>query len=302
MCISTTSCSESNDSMMPQLPCTQHSTFMRRPLSLFCYYLVPIALFLLGCEQQPVQSLPQRTWTLTWSDEFDGAVGSSPDTSKWKFDIGTGVNGWGNSELEYYTNRPSNVQLSGDGHLVITARRESYAGSGFTSARLKTQGLFSQKYGRFEAKIKTPSGPGVWPAFWLLGDNITEVSWPQCGEIDIMEQRGQQPAITHGSVHGPGYSGANAKTKPYALMEGRFDTDFHIYAIEWGPDYIDFFVDDYLYQRIQPGDLSGEWVYNQPFFIILNVAVGGNYVGYPTTATPFPQSMIVDFVRVYKQS
>jgi beta-glucanase (GH16 family) len=275
---------------------------MRRPLSLFCYYLVPIALFLLGCEQQPVQSLPQRTWTLTWSDEFDGAVGSSPDTSKWKFDIGTGVNGWGNSELEYYTNRPSNVQLSGDGHLVITARRESYAGSGFTSARLKTQGLFSQKYGRFEAKIKTPSGPGVWPAFWLLGDNITEVSWPQCGEIDIMEQRGQQPAITHGSVHGPGYSGANAKTKPYALMEGRFDTDFHIYAIEWGPDYIDFFVDDYLYQRIQPGDLSGEWVYNQPFFIILNVAVGGNYVGYPTTATPFPQSMIVDFVRVYKQS
>jgi beta-glucanase (GH16 family) len=194
------------------------------------------------------------------------------------------------------------VQLSGDGHLVITARRESYAGSGFTSARLKTQGLFSQKYGRFEAKIKTPSGPGVWPAFWLLGDNITEVSWPQCGEIDIMEQRGQQPAITHGSVHGPGYSGANAKTKPYALMEGRFDTDFHIYAIEWGPDYIDFFVDDYLYQRIQPGDLSGEWVYNQPFFIILNVAVGGNYVGYPTTATPFPQSMIVDFVRVYKQS
>jgi beta-glucanase (GH16 family) len=288
--------------MMHQLPCTQHSTFMRRPLSLFCYYLVPIALFLLGCEQQPVQSLPQRTWTLTWSDEFDGAVGSSPDTSKWKFDIGTGVNGWGNSELEYYTNRPSNVQLSGDGHLVITARRESYAGSGFTSARLKTQGLFSQKYGRFEAKIKTPSGPGVWPAFWLLGDNITEVSWPQCGEIDIMEQRGQQPAITHGSVHGPGYSGANAKTKPYALMEGRFDTDFHIYAIEWGPDYIDFFVDDYLYQRIQPGDLSGEWVYNQPFFIILNVAVGGNYVGYPTTATPFPQSMIVDFVRVYKQS
>jgi len=275
---------------------------MRRPLSLFCYYLVPIALFLLGCEQQPIQSLPQRTWTLTWSDEFDGAVGSSPDTSKWKFDIGTGVNGWGNSELEYYTNRPSNVQLSGDGHLVITARRESYAGSGFTSARLKTQGLFSQMYGRFEAKIKTPTGPGIWPAFWLLGDNINDVSWPQCGEIDIMEQRGQQPAITHGSVHGPGYSGANAKTKSYGLTEGRFDSDFHIYAIEWGPGYIDFFVDDYLYQRIEPRDLSGDWVFDQPFFIILNVAVGGNYVGYPTTATPFPQSMIVDFVRVYKQS
>ena len=287
---------------MPQAPCTQYVTFMRRPLSLFCLCLVPLAAFLLGCEQQPVQSLPQRTWTLSWSDEFDGAAGISPDTSKWKFDIGTGVNGWGNSELEYYTNRPSNAQLSGDGHLVITARRESYAGSGFTSARLKTQGLFSQKYGRFEARIKTPTGPGVWPAFWLLGDNINDVSWPQCGEIDIMEQRGQQPAVTAGSVHGPGYSGANAKTKSYALMEGRFDTDFHIYAIEWGPDYIDYFVDDYLYQRFLPNDLPGEWVFNQPFFIILNVAVGGNYVGYPTTGTPFPQSMIVDFVRVYTES
>lgn len=275
---------------------------MRRHLSLYFYYLVPIAIVLLGCEQQPVQSLPQRTWTLAWSDEFDGVAGSSPDTSKWKFDIGTGVNGWGNSELQYYTSRPSNVQLSGDGQLVLTARRESYSGSGYTSARLKTQGLFSQKYGRFEARIKTPSGPGVWPAFWLLGDNFNEVGWPQCGEIDIMEQRGQQPAITHGSVHGPGYSGGNALTKPYALMQGRFDTDFHVYAIEWGPSYIDFFVDNYLYQRITPSDLSGEWVFNQPFFIILNVAVGGNYVGYPTTATPLPQSMIVDFVRVYTQS
>lgn len=287
---------------MPHSSSTQHSTFMRRPLRTVCYSLVAMALFLLGCEQQPIQSLPQRTWSLSWSDEFDGGAGSSPDTSKWTFDIGTGVNGWGNSELEYYTNRPSNVQLSGDGHLVITARRESYAGSGFTSARLKTQGLFSQKYGRFEAKIKTPSGPGIWPAFWLLGDNIREVSWPQCGEIDIMEQRGQQPALTHGSVHGPGYSGANAITKPYALMQGRFDAEFHVYAIEWGADYIDFYVDNYLYQRIQPGDLSGNWVFNQPFFIILNVAVGGNYVGYPTTATPFPQSMIVDYVRVYTQS
>lgn len=275
---------------------------MQRSLTLIRSTLVLIAILVGGCEQQPVQTLPERTWTLTWSDEFEGALGNSPDTSKWTFDIGTGAGGWGNAELQYYTNRPSNVQLDGDGHLVITARREAYAGSGFTSARLKTQGLFSQRYGRFEARIKTPSGPGVWPAFWMLGDNFADVSWPQCGEIDIMEQRGQQPAITHGSVHGPGYSGANAKTKSYGLMEGRFDTDFHLYAIEWGSDYIDFFVDDYLYQRIQPSDLSGEWVFNQPFFIILNIAVGGNFVGYPTTATPFPQQMIVDFVRVYTQS
>lgn len=274
---------------------------MKRPLILALYSLLPIALLLYGCEQQPVQTLPERTWTLSWSDEFEGVQGSVPDASKWTFDLGTGNNGWGNSELENYTNRPSNVQLSGDGHLVITARRESFGGSGYTSARIKTQGLFSQTYGRFEARIKTPTGPGIWPAFWLLGDNITELGWPQCGEIDIMEQRGQQPAITHGSVHGPGYFGANAKTKSYGLMTGRFDTEFHIYAIEWGVDYIDFFIDDYLYQRIQPSDLSGEWVFNKPFFIILNVAVGGNYVGYPTTATPFPQSMIVDYVRVYTQ-
>ncbi|MFN5377708.1 MAG: family 16 glycosylhydrolase [Ignavibacteria bacterium] len=264
--------------------------------------LLPLVMLLSGCEQQPVQVLQQRAWTLTWSDEFDGASGSGPDKSKWTFDIGTGNNGWGNSELEYYTNRPTNVQLNGEGQLAITARRESFGGSGYTSARIKTQGLFSQTYGRFEARLKTPTGPGIWPAFWLLGDNITEVSWPQCGEIDIMEQRGQQPAVTHGSVHGPGYFGANAKTKPYGLMSGRFDTDFHVYAIEWGESYIDFFIDDYLFQRITPSDLTGEWVFNKPFFMILNVAVGGNYVGYPTKDTPFPQSMIIDYVRVYKQS
>jgi beta-glucanase (GH16 family) len=264
--------------------------------------MISLSMLLSGCEEQAVQTLPERAWTLTWSDDFEGIAGSSPDKLKWTYDIGTGNNGWGNSELEYYTNRTSNVQLNGEGQLVITARKESYSGSGYTSARIKTQGLFSQTFGRFEARIKTPTGPGIWPAFWLLGDNITEVSWPQCGEIDIMEQRGQQPAITHGSLHGPGYFGANAKTKSYGLMTGRFDTDFHIYAIEWGEDYIDFFIDDYLYQRIQPSDLTGEWVFNKPFFIILNVAVGGNYVGYPTTGTPFPQSMIIDYVKVYKKA
>jgi len=264
--------------------------------------MISLSMLLSGCEEQAVQTLPERSWTLTWSDDFEGIAGSSPDKLKWTYDIGTGNNGWGNSELEYYTNRTSNVQLNGEGQLVITARKESYSGSGYTSARIKTQGLFSQTFGRFEARIKTPTGPGIWPAFWLLGDNITEVSWPQCGEIDIMEQRGQQPAITHGSVHGPGYYGANAITKSYGLMTGRFDTDFHIYAIEWGEDYIDFFIDEYLYQRIQPSDLTGEWVFNKPFFIILNVAVGGNYVGYPTTGTPFPQSMIIDYVKVYKKA
>jgi len=270
--------------------------------TVFAIAMISLSMLLSGCEEQAVQTIPERSWTLTWSDDFEGAAASSPDKLKWTYDIGTGNNGWGNSELEYYTNRPSNVQLNGEGQLVITARKESFSGSGYTSARIKTQGLFSQTYGRFEARIKTPTGPGIWPAFWLLGDNIPEVSWPQCGEIDIMEQRGQEPSVTHGTVHGPGYFGGNAKTKAFGLLTGRFDMDFHVYAIEWGEDYIDFFIDDFLYQRIQPNDLTGEWVFNKPFFIILNVAVGGNYVGYPTTGTPFPQSMIIDYVRVYKKS
>jgi beta-glucanase (GH16 family) len=206
------------------------------------------------------------------------------------------------SELQYYTKRPSNVQLSGDGNLIITAIKESFSGASYTSARIKTKGLFSQTYGRFEARIKTPTGPGIWPAFWLLGDNIDQVNWPMCGEIDIMEQRGQQSAITHGSIHGPGNFGANAITKGYGLTSGRFDTDFHIYAVEWGEDYIDFYIDTYLYQRIKTENISGKWVFNTPFFMILNVAVGGNYVGYPTSGTPFPQSMYIDYVKVYKHS
>lgn len=254
-----------------------------------------------SCEREAVQTLPQREWELVWSDEFNGTAGNAPDAAKWAFDIGTGSNGWGNSELQYYTNRPANVQLDGSGKLVITARSESYAGSGFTSARIKTKGLFAQAYGRFEARIKTPTGPGIWPAFWMLGANIDTKPWPQCGEIDIMEQRGQQPSVTHGTVHGPGYSGGNSVGKAYALTNGRFDTDYHIYAVEWGEDFIDFYVDNFLYQRITPADVPGEWVYNQPFFLILNVAVGGNFVGFPTTGTPFPQSMYVDYVKVYKQ-
>lgn len=260
-----------------------------------------LMLMLIGCEREAVQTLPQREWELTWSDEFNGTAGAAPDNSKWSFDIGTGTNGWGNSELQHYTNRPSNVQLDGNGKLIITARSESYAGSGFTSARIKTKNLFAQAYGRFEARIKTPTGPGIWPAFWMLGSNIDATPWPQCGEIDIMEQRGQQPSITYGSVHGPGYSGGNAVTKPYALSNGRFDTDYHIYAIEWGEGYIDYFVDNFLYQRITPENVTGQWVYDHPFFIILNVAVGGNFVGFPTSGTPFPQSMYVDYVKVYKQ-
>lgn len=250
-----------------------------------------------SCKKDAVQTLPQREWQLVWSDDFTGTAGAAPDNTKWSFDIGGG--GWGNSELQTYTSNTNNIKLDGNGKLMITAISNA---SGFTSARIKSKGKFSQAYGRFEARIKTPTGPGIWPAFWMLGANIDTKPWPQCGEIDIMEQRGQQPNVTHGTLHGPGYSGGNSIGKSYALTDGRFDTDYHIYAVEWGEGYIDFFVDNYLYQRRTPDDVTGEWVYNQPFFLLLNVAVGGNFVGFPTSGTPFPQSMYVDYVKVYKQN
>ncbi len=257
--------------------------------------VIAIAVIFASCAQT---NEPQALeWQLVWQDEFEGEAGQSPDPSKWDYDIGTD---WGNAQLEYDTNRPENVSLDGKGNLAITARRESYMGSAFTSARIKTQGLFQQTYGRFEARILLPYGPGIWPAFWLLGANIQSVGWPACGEIDIMESRGQQPNIIHGSVHGPGYSGSAAITKSYGLKRDRFDTDFHVFAVEWGSNFIRFYVDDTFYQEITPRNLPGNWVFDHPFFVILNVAVGGNYVGWPLSTTPFPQTMLVDYVRVYQ--
>lgn len=257
-----------------------------------------IALFT-SCEVEPVQTLPKRDFVLVWSDEFEGDSGIAPDTEKWAYDLGTGQNGWGNNELQTYTQNPQNVSLDGKGNLLIRALKDN-AGR-FTSARIKTQGLFKQQYGRIEARIKTPTGSGMWPAFWMLGSNIDSVGWPQCGEIDIMEQKGKFSNITYGSIHGPGYSGGQAITTPYALQNSRFDLDFNVYAVEWNAGKIDFFVNDYLYRRITPDDVTGAWVFNQPFFIILNIAVGGNFVGPPNEFTPFPGTMSVDYVRVYSE-
>ncbi|MEM0940970.1 MAG: glycoside hydrolase family 16 protein [Bacteroidota bacterium] len=252
-----------------------------------------------GCEDS--NQLPDRDYQLVWSDEFRGITGDAPDTTNWTFDIGTGENGWGNEELQYYTSRPENVSIDGKGNLVITAIEESFEGSNYTSARIKTKGLREQTYGRFEARIKTPFGQGLWPAFWLLGADIDEVGWPQTGEIDVMELRGQEPDVISGAIHGPGYSADDAITENFYLFGERFDTAFHVFAIEWGPNFIDFFVDDRLYQRLSPDDLPEEsdWVFDKDFFILLNVAVGGTFVGFPSNNTRFPQTMIVDYVRVY---
>jgi len=242
-----------------------------------------------------------EVYGLIWSDEFDGAAGQSPDSTKWQFDVGTD---WGNDQLEFDTNRPENVSMDGSGHLAITAIEEFYAGSDYTSGRINTWGYFEQTEGRFEARIKLPVGQGIWPAFWLLGGNFDEVNWPNCGEIDIMEYRGQEPSIVHGSLHGPGYSGGSAVTGSYTLPSGAFNDDFHVFAIEWDATSISWYVDDQLYQTIQPSDLPGgaAWVFDHPFFIILNVAVGGHFVGPPDESTVFPQTMLVDYVRVYGYS
>ena len=259
------------------------------------HFLAPLLLvptILCSCDEGT-----EPTWTLTWSDEFDGPAGQLPSAANWAFDIGTG---WGNRQLEYDTDRPENVSLDGNGNLAITARRESYMGSAYTSGRIKTQGLFEQAYGRFEARIRLPTGQGIWPAFWMLGADFDTVGWPQCGEIDVMEYRGQEPSIVHGTVHGPGYSGGGGITARYLLSGGRFDADFHVFAVEWTEAGIEWFVDGRLYHRVDRGEPSGEWVFDHPFFILLNVAVGGTFVGPPNESTTFPQAMLVDWVRVYR--
>ena len=249
----------------------------------------------------------RQGWKLTWSDEFDGPKGSPVDLTKWSFDIGGG--GWGNNELQTYTDRLANARLE-DGVLVITARQETSTGPdkitrNYTSARLLTKNSFTQTYGRFEARIKVPYGQGIWPAFWMLGNDIDTAGWPKCGEIDIMEHIGKQPSIVYGTIHGPGYSGANGINASYTLPSSRKVSDeYHEFAVEWQPNVIRFYVDGLLYKTRTPADLPAgtDWVFNHPFFLILNVAVGGNWPGDPDATTVFPQIMKVDYVRVYQRA
>jgi len=250
---------------------------------------------------------PSGSWVLSWSDEFSGANGSAPDPAKWTYDLGGG--GWGNGELQTYTNRAQNVVVQ-NGNLVITAAKETFTGTDgisrdYTSARLKTQGLFSQSSGRFEARIKIPAGQGLWPAFWMLGNDVGTNGWPTCGEIDIMENVGYEPAIVHGTIHGPGYSGGTSIGAGKTLAAGKYADDFHVYAVEWEGTQIRFYVDGVLYATRTPADLPNNgsvWVFDHPFFLILNVAVGGNWPGAPDGSTTFPQQMLVDYVRVYRRS
>lgn len=248
----------------------------------------------------------QSDWKLVWSDEFNGLDKSPIDSRKWTSQVGG--NGWGNQELEYYTNRSDNAYQSG-GSLVIKAIREKYTGADnvtrdYTSARLTSSKKFAAKYGRFEARIWIPYGQGLWPAFWLLGDNIDSIGWPACGEIDIMENIGREPAVIHGTIHGPGYSGDKGLSSSYSLTnDQRFADSFHIFAVEWEAGAIRFYCDGVLYKTRTPADLpeGTKWVYDHPFFIILDVAVGGSWPGNPDATTMWPQTMLIDYVRVYQR-
>jgi beta-glucanase (GH16 family) len=253
----------------------------------------------------PPMPTPSVTYnTLVWSDEFNG---SSVDTSNWTFETGTGMNGWGNQELEYY--RSQNATVSG-GMLLIQAKKENYRGSNYTSARLKTQGKREFQYGRFEARLKLPYGQGIWPAFWTLGNDINTAGWPACGEIDILEMVGggsggdsselRDDSIVS-SVHYKQANGSHMnKGNVFTLNSGIFADDFHIISMVWDANYIYYFLDGVQYgaQEITSADRYDE--FHKPHFILLNLAVGGVWPGYPYQYTVFPQNYYIDYVRVYQ--
>ncbi len=244
--------------------------------------------------------------TTQFSDDFDGPAGSAVDGSKWQYETGDNVN---NHEREYYTSGTHNAALDGQGHLVITARQDNPAGyqcwygtCQYTSARLSTASTFTQAYGHFEARMQIPRGQGMWPAFWMLGSNIGDpnVGWPACGEIDIMENVGFEPGTVHGTIHGPGYSGSNGIGAAYSLPGGQaFADGFHVFAVDWAPNSISFSVDGNVYETRTPADVGGNpWAFNHPFYIILNLAVGGYWPGDPDASTPFPANLVIDYVHV----
>jgi beta-glucanase (GH16 family) len=245
-------------------------------------------------------------WELVLDQTFNGPAGSAVDSSVWTYDVGGG--GWGNNELQSYTAGNKNAFLDGNGHLVIEARKEPTTGPDgiareYSSARLKTKGLKEFQYGRFEARLKMPRGQGVWPAFWTLGADIDQVSWPRCGEIDIMEFLGHDERTVYGTVHGPGFSAGEALTGKFQLPEGRsFSDGFHVFAVEWTAEEIVWLVDGKPYHKVTPKDLgSNPWPFDKPHFLLLNLAVGGNWPGVPNASTQFPQRYVVDYVRVYRE-
>lgn len=243
-------------------------------------------------------STPERSeWNIVWGDEFDG---NQLNLQNWTFDVGD--HGWGNKEWQTYTDRPENVRVE-NGMMVIEARLEdlTFGEHPFSSARIKTEGLHAWQYGRIEARIWLPHGQGIWPAFWMLGEDFDQIGWPASGEIDIMEHVGSEPNRIHATIHGPGYSGTHSVGTQLDVPADTLRYDFHVYSIEWQENEIRWLFDENEYFKLTPADVPGEWVFDHPFFIIMNVAVGGAWAGYPDATTVFPQYMFVDYVRVYQR-
>ncbi|APY89918.1 glycoside hydrolase family 16 protein [Streptomyces alfalfae] len=256
-----------------------------------------------GAQAAPLSPAASAAVT-TFSDDFNGPAGSAVDGGKWQIETGDNVN---NHERQYYTSGNKNAALDGQGNLVITARKENpenyqcwYGRCAYTSARLNTSGTFTQAYGHVEARMKVPRGQGMWPAFWMLGADIGSVGWPNSGEIDVMENVGFEPGTVHGTLHGPGYSGSGGIGAGYTLPGGEaFADKFHTFAVDWSPNKVTWSVDGNVYQTRTPADLNGNrWVFDKPFFLILNLAVGGYWPGDPDGSTPFPNQLVVDYVRV----
>jgi len=275
-----------------------------------CLFAALPALLVASVAIAPAQAGPETAAgdvsaaAVTFQDTFDGAAGSAVNSSKWQIETGDNVN---NHERQMYTSGNKNAALDGQGHLVITARKENpanyqcwYGTCQYTSARLNTAGKFTSQYGRVEATVKVPRGQGMWPAFWMLGNDIGTVGWPASGEIDVMENVGFEPSTIHGTIHGPGYSGSAGIGAGYTLPGGQqFADGFHTFAVDWAPNSIKWLVDGIVYQTRTPADVGGNaWVFNKPFYLILNLAVGGYWPGDPNSSTVFPQTMVVDEVKV----
>jgi beta-glucanase (GH16 family) len=244
---------------------------------------------------------------LVWADEFDGPAGAAPSAANWDFDVGG--QGWGNEELEFFTSARANSALDGEGRLAIVARNDAaslppnvtcwYGPCLYTSARLTTRGLVQLEFGRVEARLRLPCGQGLWPAFWLLGADIDKVGWPACGEIDVMEQVGYEPRTVHASLHGPGFG----ITAPAALRGDRVcgADDFHVFAADWAPDSVAFAVDGAPFANFSRAQVGGApWPFDAPMFVLLNLAVGGDWPRAPNASTPFPATLLVDYVRAFQ--
>ena len=276
------------------------------------FFAMAFLAFTTGCAETKFKPLPvtesTNGWKLVWHDEFDGPAGAGIDTNKWTAETGAGR---ANQEWEFYTNDRNNVILDGHGHLDIIALKsptntfKTRFGTGaYSSARFNTMNKFSVKYGRIEARIKVPAGQGMWPAFWMMGEDIATAHWPACGEVDIMENLGREPDTVHGTIHGPGYSGNQGLSGLFRLKnQERFADNFHVFSVEWETNEIRWYVDGQFYERRTPADLPAgkQWVYNKPFFLLLNLAVGGRWPGNPDETTKFPAVMAVDYVRVYQR-